>query len=806
MHNRPLSPRSTLVVLLGASEWPKWPDLTQDLLERDEGRAETFSASAAALREFFLGADGFGLPESNLLDLFNSEQEAAVQVGCMGAFLAERGAAIQEAGGDPAYLIVHYIGHGGFVGNDYYLVVRTSEKGNRIATSLRPESLVESVKENARRLRCLLVLDCCYAGAVARAFDEAAIRGISLLCSSAAGETSRANGSGEYTQFSESLIPLLHEGDREGPELFTLRSLRDSLERALHSRHGERAVRPVVLSPVQRDGDLADLPFLANAARRPRKGREWFVAREDVVQCYVVESATEGRTKPALRPTVRNALIKYRNRLTPLLGREIDTTPVAVNVDRIIGSQDGLENAIHALCQAEIAVFDLTNYEPAVMLLLGIRAVARRGVTVASAGGDYVVGDPFDYPFSIKEVNVLSHSQKQVKVDDPIDLIGTTIAAGFEQMRQLPGYLDLPVFDAIRTLPPGRDHRTPRDYRETVLVLCPFSPAFTENNWELYLKRQLAVHLPQTRIVRTLDMKSPRLVSQSLYEAIRLTQMCLVDWTEWRPNVFFELGVRLASVDIDPVCIIDIQHSRMIRELREVEAPEHRVARVRACLGINVEAGDDGAAQAYSQEEIERLTRIDYQARMLLEWLDPIEYTAPKHGSIEDEDMAACERMVKRHEQLVKGGSVGAGFRGLPPGFTYRTVSDRIDTSMEAGAFPVHDELIRAADLQNDPQIDSVGRSPVLYPKNEALVGRANQGALERRLAAWYYMENRLKEELTTDTSLQKKFLDLGHVLARTLLRSPREQDRQMARLVRDRVKGLEHHLEQEEGHEDLGG
>ena len=56
--------------------------------------------------------------------------------------------------------------------------------------------------------------------------------------------------------------------------------------------------------------------------------------------------------------------------------------------------------------------------------------------------------------------------------------------------------------------------------------------------------------------LRTLDLQSPRLVGQALYEQVRWSSWCVVDWTEWRPNVFFELGVRLACSERDPLSII----------------------------------------------------------------------------------------------------------------------------------------------------------------------------------------------------------------------------------------------------------
>jgi hypothetical protein len=50
---------------------------------------------------------------------------------------------------------------------------------------------------------------------------------------------------------------------------------------------------------------------------------------------------------------------------------------------------------------------------------------------------------------------------------------------------------------------------------------------------------------------RVSDYPSPLLVADRLYELIRFSGLCLVDWSEWRPNVFFEMGVRLA-VHPDP--------------------------------------------------------------------------------------------------------------------------------------------------------------------------------------------------------------------------------------------------------------
>jgi hypothetical protein len=46
------------------------------------------------------------------------------------------------------------------------------------------------------------------------------------------------------------------------------------------------------------------------------------------------------------------------------------------------------------------------------------------------------------------------------------------------------------------------------------------------------------------------------LVGERLYELIRHAESCLVDWTDWSPNVFFEMGVRLAVAPIPPICVL----------------------------------------------------------------------------------------------------------------------------------------------------------------------------------------------------------------------------------------------------------
>ena len=48
------------------------------------------------------------------------------------------------------------------------------------------------------------------------------------------------------------------------------------------------------------------------------------------------------------------------------------------------------------------------------------------------------------------------------------------------------------------------------------------------------------------RIYKLLEYDRAQMINQTLYQAIRRHEVCLIDWTWLRPNVFFEFGVRAA--------------------------------------------------------------------------------------------------------------------------------------------------------------------------------------------------------------------------------------------------------------------
>jgi hypothetical protein len=220
-------------------------------------------------------------------------------------------------------------------------------------------------------------------------------------------------------------------------------------------------------------------------------------------------------------------------------------------------------------------------------------------------------------------------------------------------------------------------------------------------------------------LLRTLDMKSPRLVSHSLYEAIRLTEICIIDWSEWRSNVFFELGVRLSAVNNNPVCIID--------------------------------------EESYSKEH----QNIQYQVSKLLEIFEPIRYNSK--GRISEKDKESYKRMLKKDETLSNN-------------FIYETVSQYFDISVEVNSMPIYTKLIKEADRFLEDE--SIGLSSLLYPTNRELKESLKKNTIHTQLSAWYFMTHYYKAELKTNSKLRKEYIQLGDLLSSTLFDSDNEKDK----------------------------
>lgn len=266
-----------MLILLGASAWPLSPEFQS---------SEAFANAARRVKAYFLNPQLFGLPEENLLDLFNSEKSADEIDVIIGHFLEDRRGVLQATGNPARDLLVYFIGHGGFVGRDadFYLAIRRTRMDNPRASSLQVMALADTLTERARHLRRTIILDCCFAAAAFSAFQsgpaqvalektvdafevgQKAIgfptKGTTLLCSSGHKSPSLILPDESSTMFSKALLDTLVQGTHSSQEHLTLRYVKDVV--ASHLSAMRNAPKPVVLSPDQSEGDVADIPLFPN--------------------------------------------------------------------------------------------------------------------------------------------------------------------------------------------------------------------------------------------------------------------------------------------------------------------------------------------------------------------------------------------------------------------------------------------------------------------------------------------------------------------------------------------------------------
>jgi hypothetical protein len=335
---------------------------------------------------------------------------------------------------------------------------------------------------------------------------------------------------------------------------------------------------------------------------------------------------------------------------------------------------------VRAICEAPLAVFDLTGFDAGVLLLLGIRSAVRRGITVTVKEGK--VADA-GLPFNIVSLN-------------PIPMNYPDLARAFEEgaaamTAQPEEYLDLPAFDAVRRL--GEDHR-PIEPQKQVLLLRWFDKKYLKLSDEL-VRAPFDQEYSKTTLT-TLDSRSPQLAPQRLYAAIRRTRLCVADWTGWRPNVFFEIGVRLAVSPSEPIHLI--------------------------CA-----AQPDGFKKKWPA--------ATGSSEALLRFFKPAMFQVPDEQPVEE-----------RLEQFKRDGFVRAPGAALSPGRTHHIVGECLRWEDEPGGSEVEHALTREASAIGGPATPEEGRAvPGLFGGGMALSAR--KSALDRLFAAWFYLHGRLEIE-----------------------------------------------------------
>jgi len=270
-----LTGEHTLVVICGASDWPRLTAFEP---------AAAFTNSATAVREYLAGAGGLAVPTDNLLWLFDAT-DAVAHYDRIGEFLADRLTSLQSQRGRGMVILVVYVGHGAFFGatREYCLLVRDTRAPIEVDTSLRVATLARLLQNQAPESSRILILDCCFAGEAVHSFQSAIDqtvsakasevvhsagidRGVALLCASSSRNPARLDSPSSYTLFGRELVRALTTGDPKTAGPMTLRGLCRLVEQGLHETFGSDAPRPEVHVPNQAGGDLAAVPLFPNPA------------------------------------------------------------------------------------------------------------------------------------------------------------------------------------------------------------------------------------------------------------------------------------------------------------------------------------------------------------------------------------------------------------------------------------------------------------------------------------------------------------------------------------------------------------
>lgn len=295
-------------------------------------------------------------------------------------------------------------------------------------------------------------------------------------------------------------------------------------------------------------------------------------------------SAPAGSTDTdSLETTFRHLLT--RNKVKESLA-ELQDTPVqqptegiAIVADEVLRDPRSFGMVVQALCHAPLAIFDGTRITPALALLLGIRAATRRGVTIVFHEGKLDVKAWQLLPFNLREIRTVAVTDRHSNEGFRVPLIHA-IEQGFHRYAMGPDrYADLPGFASLRNLGAKAEEVSPRPGKTEVLVLCPFDQSF-DDHW-VNIRNALHEHYYRGDdgdhpAVRVVDMVSPEMLSKRLFETIRRDEECVADLTTNRPNVFFELGIRVA---------VHVRGARIIQSSESGKDAEGEL--VGAMLGMN---------------------------------------------------------------------------------------------------------------------------------------------------------------------------------------------------------------------------
>jgi hypothetical protein len=413
-------------------------------------------------------------------------------------------------------------------------------------------------------------------------------------------------------------------------------------------------------------------------------------------------------------------------------------------VNDALSNQQSFELAVRLIVEADLVLVDITRFEPAIMLFLGIRAATKRGVTINSVGSGWREGEPLNRPFNLSDLSLSSHSANfgPYVGDDPrIDRLTMRIQTGFMQLARQPSYEDLPVYDSLRRLGSAESASSSIPVDEEVLVLCSYDASYFSNwnNLRRRLRRALGQRGMQSNVARLQDLPTPQLVSQSLYERIRRCAACVCDWTGSSPSTFFELGVRLA---VSPWGAVQIASAGWLDHI-DNSPPEKPGPR--------------------------------RQVMQLKDLMDPLVYSDDI-----DTDLGSfiAERLLEARQS--------PGITGLQ---VRRTAGEALRRVQEPVPHVVY-QLAQDADSLNHPARIRSNVPQALFYEIKEIKENQERAAIDRRLAAWLFLEHVSKAaDLELSDERHKLWRELGDSVAADLFLSDDLADQDLALLITERIK-----------------
>jgi hypothetical protein len=289
-------------------------------------------------------------------------------------------------------------------------------------------------------------------------------------------------------------------------------------------------------------------------------------------------------------------------------------------------------------------------------------------------------------PFNLKELQVLALPIKLASAD----LLKESIHQGFSTLKgDAAGYRDMPVFDIVRRTA-RRTARLP--LVEEVLALCSFGDDYAKEMWptlQLRLEKNPKVQGGNLAVRRVVDYSSPLLTGERLYELIRFADQCLVDWTELRPNVFFEFGVRLAVHPRLPIPVIEKADAA-----RNLRGEAGVLSRLFHPLAYSGDPQETMAFQEQFQAELDRRT-------------------GPAHTAVDT---------------------------------VYAVAAKNVLLTQEFGGLSVAPRLLREATNALGEDLIRLGSVPILFGENPGLVAQTLDAAIESLWASFLFVEDSLKD------------------------------------------------------------